>query len=127
MDFVLGLPHTQKGNDSIFVVVDRFSKMAHFITCEYTIDVFKVAQLFFKNIYRLPSFPSSIVSDGDTCFLSHFLRSLWRIVNTSLNMSSTYHPQIEGQIKVTNHVLSDLLRSLVGDHLKFCDLKLSHA
>ena len=127
MDFVLGLPHTQKGNDSIFVVVDRFSKMAHFIPCEYTTDVVKVAQLFFKKIYWLPSFSSSIVSDGDTCFLSHFWRSLWHMVNTSLNMSSAYHPQIEGQIEVTNHVLSDLLRSLVGDHWKFCDLKLSQA
>ena len=65
------------------------------------------------------------MSDKDMHFLSHFWRSLWPIVSTSLNMSSTYHPQTNGQIEVTNRALGDLLRSLVGDHLKSWDLKLS--
>ena len=91
MDIILGLPRTQGDNDSIHEVVDRFSKMVHFIPCKKTIDVVHVAQLFFHEIYCLHGLPSSIVYDRDTRFLSHFWCSLWMVVNTQLDFSSAYH------------------------------------
>ena len=107
MDFVLGLPHTFRKNDSILVVVDRFSKMAHFLSCSKTSDGSKIAKLYFDKIVKLYGLPKTILFDRDVHFMSYFWKTLW-------HFSMAFHPQIDGQTEVVNRSLGNLLRCLVG-------------
>jgi hypothetical protein len=127
MDFVLGLPRTVKGHDSICVVVDRFSKMAHFLPCSKTFDASRVAALFFAEIVCLHGILSSIVSDRDVRFVSYFWKTLWAKMGTRLKFSSAFHPQMDGQTEVVNRSLGNLLRCLITDHHATWDLLLPHA
>ncbi|KAL2334563.1 hypothetical protein Fmac_015776 [Flemingia macrophylla] len=118
MDFILGLPRFKGGRDSIFVIVDRFSKMTHFIPCHKTDDATHFTNLFFKEVVCLHGIPTSIVSDRDVRFVSHFWKTLWSKLGTKLLFSTTCHPHIDGQMEVTNIMLSQLLHCYVGKNLR---------
>jgi transposase InsO family protein len=126
MDFVIRFPRTKRGRDSIFVVVDRFSKIAHFIPCRKSNNASHVADLFFTKIVYLHGVPNTIISDRDAKFLSHFWRTLWFKLGTKLLFSTTYHPQADGQIEVVNRTLSTMLQDILKTNLKLWEECLPH-
>jgi hypothetical protein len=111
MDFVTKLPKTQKGNDMIWVIVDRLTKSAHFLaTCE-TASLTKLAQLYINEIVSRHGMPLTIVSDRDPRFASQFWQSLQQSLGTRVNLSTAYHPQTDGQSERTIQTLEDMLRA----------------
>ncbi|XP_031276789.1 uncharacterized protein LOC116135233 [Pistacia vera] len=120
MDFVLGLPRTQSGKDSIFVFVDRFSKMAHFITYSKTNNATHIVDLFFKEVVRLHRLATTIVSDRDGW------RTLWNKLGTKLLFSTVAHPQTDGQTEVVNRTLTILLRVIIQKNLRQWEKCLPH-
>ena len=115
MDFVVGLPKTSKGYDSIWVVIDRLTKSAHFIPYKITNSVSELAELYIKEIVRLHGIPASIVSDRDARFTSRFWQCLHQAMGTKFNLSTAYHPQTDGQSERTIQILEDMLRMCVLD------------
>ena len=114
MDFITGLPRTNRGNDSVWVVVDRLTKMVKFIPTKKTVKTPELARLFIEHLYKLYGLPASIVSDRDRKFDSHFWREVFKKLETTLSMSTADHPQSDGQTERVNQVLEDMLRAYVS-------------
>ena len=101
MDFVVGLPRTKANHDAIWVVVDRLTKSAHFLPINERYSLDKLVHLYLKEIVMRHGVPVSIVSDRDPRFNSRFWRQFQECLGTRLNMSTTYHPQTDGQSERT--------------------------
>jgi transposase InsO family protein len=111
MDFIVGLPCTQAEYDSIWVIVDRLTMVAHFIPVKMTYSGAKIAELYMSRIMCLHGVPKKIMSDRGSQFTSKFWEKLHKSMDTKLNFSSAYHPQTDGKIERTNQILEDMLRA----------------
>jgi hypothetical protein len=96
MDFIVGLPRTQAGYDSIWVIVDRLTKVAHFILVKRTHSGAKLAELYMSRIMCLHGVPKKIMSDRGSHFTSKFWEKFHESMDTKLNFISAYHPQMDG-------------------------------
>ena len=114
MDFIVRLPMTKNGYDSILVFVDRLTKMTHFVPTRTNIDAEEAAQLFLSNVFRHHGLPDDIVSDRDPKFTGHFWKALFKGLQTKLKFSTAFHPQTDGQTERMNRVLEEALRSYIG-------------
>eukprot|EP00253_Pinus_taeda_P023766 PITA_23766 len=114
MDFITGLP--KSGNKSvIMVVVDRISKYAHFCTLPHPFIPTLVAQSFMDQIFKLHGMPTSIVFDRDLVFTNNFWQELFRLQGTQLKLSTSYHPQNDGQTEAVSKCLETYLRCFTSE------------
>ena len=113
MDFIVKLP-LSNGFDSILVVVDRFSKMSHFVPCNETVSAAQLCDLLFNHVYKHHGFPESIITDRGSTFMSHYFQDLAKRFQVSNKMSTAYHPQTDGQTERVNGVLEQYLRAYVN-------------
>ncbi|GKC90746.1 putative reverse transcriptase domain-containing protein [Tanacetum coccineum] len=115
MDFVMKLPKSSQGNDTIWVIVDRLTKSASFVPMRETDSMDKLARMYLKEVFTRHEIPLLIIYDRDPRFASHFWRSLQNSLGTSLDMSTAYHPQTDGQSERTIQTLENMLRACAID------------
>jgi hypothetical protein len=114
-DFITMLPKTPRGYDSIWVIVDRLTKSAHFLPIKETENMEKLSRIYLKEIVVRHGVPATKISDRDSRFASRFWWSLQKALGTQVNMSTAYHPQTDGQSERTIQTLEDMLRGCVLD------------
>jgi transposase InsO family protein len=111
MDFIMGLPRTQSGYDSIWVIMDQLTKVAHFIPINTTYSGPQLVELYMSWIVCLHGVPKKIVSDRVTQFTLNGWERLYETLDTQLRFSSAYHPQTDGQTERVNQIVEDMLRA----------------
>jgi transposase InsO family protein len=111
MYFIVGLPRTQSGYDSIWLIVNRLTKVAHFIPVKTTYSRPQLAELYMSKIVCLHGVPKKIVSNRGTQFTSKVWERLHETLDTQWCFNSAYHPQTNGQIERVNQILEDMLRA----------------
>ena len=127
MDFIDGMPTSPKGNNSIWVIVDRLTKVAHFVPVKTRFTYEQLADLYIQHILRLHGAPTNIVSDRGTQFTSRFWRAFQKAMGTTLDYSTAYHPQTDGQTERVNQVLEDMLRACALKYGGSWEKSLPHA
>jgi transposase InsO family protein len=127
MDFIVGLPRTQRGYDSIWVIVNRLTKVAHFLPVKTTYSSARLAELYMERIVSLHGVSKKIVSDWGTQFTSHYWQKIHESLGTKLNFSTTYHPQTDGQTERINQILEDMLRACALQYGTSWDKSLPYA
>jgi hypothetical protein len=127
MEFIVGLPNTSRHHDSIWVIVDRLTKVPHFLPEHTTDKAQKYAELYIDRIVCLHGIPWTIVSDRGTQFVARFWEQLQESLGTKLIRSSTYHPQTDSQRERGNQILEDMLRTCAIHYGKNWDKCLSLA
>ncbi|GKC89091.1 putative reverse transcriptase domain-containing protein [Tanacetum coccineum] len=116
MDFVTKLPKSSQGHDTIWVIIDRLTKSAIFIPMRENDPMEKLARMYLKEVVTRHRIPVSIICDRDPRFSSNFWKSLQKALGTSLDMSTTYHTETDGQSERTIQTLEDMLRACVIDY-----------
>jgi hypothetical protein len=115
MDSITKLPRTSKQHDSIMVVVDKLTKVAHFILVKLTHKAANIVDVYMREIARLHGISKTIVSNRDPKFTSKFWKGLFNGTGTNLNFSTAYHPESDGQTERVNQVIEDTLMMYVMD------------
>jgi hypothetical protein len=118
---------TKSGHDAIVVFVDKLGKLNHFVATTTNVTAPKLASIVMHDIVRLHGVPDYILSDRDPRFTAHFWRELWAQLGTTLTMSTSYHPQTDGQTERANRTLEEMLRAYVHHNQKDWDEKLDLA
>ena len=114
--FVTHFPRTSQRHDAIWVIMDRLMKSVHFLAVRMTFTLERFFRLYIREIVRLHGVPVSRVSDRDPRFTAHFWNSFQKTMGTRLTMSTTFHPQTNGQSERIVQVLEDMLQACVLDH-----------
>jgi transposase InsO family protein len=113
MDFIVGLSRTSRGYNSIWIIVDRLTKLAHLILVSTAYRIRQYVKLYMSYIIRYHGIPKTIISDRGSIFVAHFWEQLHECLGTHLIRSSTYHPQTNGQTERVNQIIKDMLHACV--------------